>query len=308
MLYAIVAVIILILDQGLKYWTSLNIAYSVGRKPIIPGIVHLTNYHNTGAAFSFLEGARWFFVIITVIFVIAVIVLLSMEIISGKFGRWAAVLVLAGAIGNGIDRVLYGYVVDMIEVEFITFPIFNIADIFVTVGGILFCLYVLLHKPDAPAEPAPEKEGAKPKKALGKTFASLLRSSDDKAEPEAENIVPERKARIVRSERPEKAQSKADAEQPLKAQRPARPEPKPIDPADPFAEWESRDITPVPEIDADDIAVFTIPETPSFPAPSAPEPTVSQSVPAAEEKASPAADDELEFSLEDILAEFGKGE
>ena len=149
MLYAIVAVIILILDQGLKYWTTTHLELGTGLKELIPGVLHLRNHHNTGSAFSFLEdwaGARWLFLAVTVIFAVIVIWALYKKVIRGEFGRWMAVCVLAGALGNGIDRALHGYVVDMIEFAFFTFPIFNVADIFITVGGILFCLYIILHK------------------------------------------------------------------------------------------------------------------------------------------------------------------
>jgi len=288
MLYAIVAVIILILDQGLKYWASANLPFSVGEKALIPGVVHLTNYHNTGAAFSFLQGARWFFVVITVVFVVAVIVLLSMEIISGEFGRWMAVLVLAGAIGNGIDRALYGYVVDMIELEFVRFPIFNIADVFITVGGILFCVYILVHKPDKPK--ASEGETQKPARALGRRFSELARSAEaaeagESAAPKAENIVPQRRARVVRMERP-KAPDKAPAKR---------------DADNPFAEWEDDAVQiETAAIDPRDVAVFTPPETPAAASAEAP-------AEAPEEAPVPPTEDEetLEFSLEDILAEFG---
>ena len=64
MLYAIVAVLILILDQATKYWTTLNIALDTGTKDFIPGVVHFANIHNYGAAYGFLQNARWFFVIL----------------------------------------------------------------------------------------------------------------------------------------------------------------------------------------------------------------------------------------------------
>jgi signal peptidase II len=146
MLYAIVTVLILILDQGLKYWTTVNIPYGDGVRNLIPGIIRLTNVHNYGAAFGILQNTRWLLVAITVIFAVAVIALVATKTIRGAFGRWMAIMVLAGALGNGIDRILHGYVVDMFEFEFIKFQVFNVADIFITVGGILFCLYVIFNK------------------------------------------------------------------------------------------------------------------------------------------------------------------
>lgn len=162
MLYAIVAVIALILDQLLKYWTTINIVVNTGRMELIPGFIHLTNVHNDGAAFSFLQGARWFFVALCVVFAVVVIVLLARRVINTPAARWAAVIVLAGAVGNAIDRVITGYVVDMLEFDFLIFgmrfPVFNIADIYITVGAILFCIFLLVEKPKAKDSGIPEGE------------------------------------------------------------------------------------------------------------------------------------------------------
>ena len=150
MLYAIAAVAALIADQALKYWVTANIELVDGFKPLIPGFIRLSNIQNSGAAFSFLEGARWLFVVLCVIFVAAVIWLLIKRIIATPGARWAAVFIMAGALGNCIDRVISGYVVDMLEFEFVRFPGFNLADIFITVGAIVFCICLLVEKP-APA-------------------------------------------------------------------------------------------------------------------------------------------------------------
>lgn len=159
MLYAIIAVAALILDQAVKYWTSAHIVLNTGTKELIPGFIHLANVHNEGAAFSFMEGARWFFVVLCVVFVAAVIVLLAKNVINTPVARWMCVFVLAGAVGNCIDRVIAGYVVDMFEFSFrifgSAFPVFNVADIFIVVGGIGFCLCVLLEKEPVKAENAP---------------------------------------------------------------------------------------------------------------------------------------------------------
>ena len=150
MLYAIVCVLLLIVDQGIKYWTTLNLELNTGVKELIPGLIRMRNLHNTGSAFNLLQnwnGARWLFLIVTVLFAVLVILVLSKRYIRGELGRWSALVVLAGALGNGIDRCLYGYVVDMFEFTFFpSFPVFNFADICITVCGILFCLYVLLTK------------------------------------------------------------------------------------------------------------------------------------------------------------------
>lgn len=147
MLYAIVAVIILIIDQATKFF--INSSFDLGAtSPLIPGFIQLTNVHNTGAAFSIMDSGawRWFFVILTIAVAIASIVLLSKNIIKGKLGRWMLVMVIAGGLGNCIDRLFNGYVVDMFQFQFMNFAIFNVADIFITVCGIIFCLYLIFHK------------------------------------------------------------------------------------------------------------------------------------------------------------------
>lgn len=147
MLYAIVAVIILIIDQAVKFWVSSGL--DVGETAsFIPGLVQLTNVHNTGAAFGILSdaGARWFFVVLTIAVAIGAVILLSKNIIKGKLGRWMLVMVIAGGLGNCIDRLFNGYVVDMFQIQFMNFAIFNVADIFVSVCGVIFCLYLIFHK------------------------------------------------------------------------------------------------------------------------------------------------------------------
>ena len=166
MLYAFVVVIILIIDQLTKLW--INTSFDVGAaSPLIPGFIQLTNVQNKGAAFGILgTGAwRWFFVILTIAVTIGVIVLLSKNIVKGKLGRWMLVLVIAGGLGNCIDRIFNGYVVDMFQFQFKIFgqdfAIFNVADIFITVSGIIFCLYLIFHK-ESEEEPIPEKVPARP--------------------------------------------------------------------------------------------------------------------------------------------------
>ena len=161
MVYAIAVVLVLIADQAMKLWTTVNVApNAVGDAcvELIPGVVHLTNVHNFGAAFSILQNARWPLVIITVVVVIVIIVLINREVIHTKFGCWTAVLVLGGAIGNCIDRILYGFVVDMFEFEFFSFPVFNVADIFITVCGILFCIHLIVHNEPEAVRAANEPE------------------------------------------------------------------------------------------------------------------------------------------------------
>lgn len=151
MLYAIVAVLALLLDQAVKYYVTLQIDLNTGVQPLIPKVVSLMNIHNTGAAFSMFSGggARWLFVILAVAITIAVVWALAKQKVKSPLARWMLVLVAAGALGNAIDRALYGYVVDMFKLEFWkNFAVFNVADIFITVPGVILCIAICLQPED----------------------------------------------------------------------------------------------------------------------------------------------------------------
>ncbi len=150
MLYAIVALLVLIADQALKYYVTLNIPLDGEAVTFLPGIMSLTHYHNTGAAFGMLSGggARWAFILVAVVFTAATIYLILNRKLPTKFLNWSLVLITAGAVGNAIDRFFYGYVVDMFQTEFMDFAIFNVADIAITCGGAALCLAILLMPSD----------------------------------------------------------------------------------------------------------------------------------------------------------------
>lgn len=147
MLYAIIAAIILIGDQWLKYWVTVNITLSTGEAALIPGVVKIVNIHNSGAAFGLLGDAayaRWLFLGVAALFIIVIIVVLAKHMFKSRFANWCAVLALAGAVGNCIDRALYGYVVDMFKVEFMNFAVFNVADVFLVVACLAFIIYLIV--------------------------------------------------------------------------------------------------------------------------------------------------------------------
>jgi signal peptidase II len=130
------------LDQLTKYLVVQHIA--LGEKvSLLPGIVHLTYIKNSGAAFSMLEGQRWPLVVLTVVTLGVIVFVLAKRYVSHPLGVLTLAAIAGGAVGNLIDRVRFGYVVDMIEVEFMHFAVFNVADMFVTCGGVLFCIYVI---------------------------------------------------------------------------------------------------------------------------------------------------------------------
>ena len=140
-LMGIMAVCIVVADQVTKFITVANIPL-LGNVPAIDGVFHFTFVQNTGAAFSSFEGMQWLFALIFALFTAGVI----WEFATRRMGfttleRWCIAAVWAGGLGNMIDRVRLGYVVDMICTDFITFPVFNVADIFITCG----CLVLLVH-------------------------------------------------------------------------------------------------------------------------------------------------------------------
>jgi len=178
MLYVIAALIILIVDQAVKYWVTANIVLNSTPTTLIPKIVGLTNIHNAGAAFGIFKDARWFFVVLTVVFTGVVIYILKKQIIRGKLGRWSLIMVMAGGLGNCIDRVINGFVVDMFQFQFTKkFAVFNVADMFITVFGIIFCAYLIFHRepneePEVlPGKKVPPANSAGPKPAAGKPVA-----------------------------------------------------------------------------------------------------------------------------------------
>ena len=132
------------LDQLSKAWVVDNIAL-FQKVPVLDGLFHLTYVQNTGAAFSMLEGMRWLFLVIFLVLTGAIIWEFSKKRLPfTTFERWCIAAVFAGGLGNMIDRMRLGYVVDMIAVEFIEFPVFNVADCFICCGCILFMLHLVI--------------------------------------------------------------------------------------------------------------------------------------------------------------------
>ena len=152
MLQIIVFSAIVLVDQLVKFW-AVHQLKAVGSMPFIPGLMDLTYAENTGAAFSILEGNVLFLIIIPLIVcALAVYVLISRRVTHPVL-RWSFVLVLGGAVGNLIDRIFRGFVVDMFEVTVFRFAIFNVADIFVTIGAVLLVLYILFFMLDTTGDP-----------------------------------------------------------------------------------------------------------------------------------------------------------
>ena len=120
-----------------------------GEVPVLPGVVGLTYVRNFGAAFSSFQGMQWLFAVIFIVFTVAVIWEYRKKAMPfTKLERWCIAAIYGGGLGNMIDRLRFGYVVDMIETQFMEFPVFNVADCFITCGCILLVAHLILFNKD----------------------------------------------------------------------------------------------------------------------------------------------------------------
>lgn len=114
---------------------------------LIPGVLSLNYIENHGAAFGILQGRQWLLIVISALFAVAAAAFCIRRIRDQKYRhlRLLIVFLVAGALGNMIDRIMLGYVRDFIYFKLIDFPVFNVADIYVTVSAVLILIWVLLH-------------------------------------------------------------------------------------------------------------------------------------------------------------------
>ena len=127
----------------------------------LPPFLQLRRVHNYGAAWSSLSGARWLLIAATAIGMGALIWLM-VKIVRHPLGQWSLTMVVGGGIGNLIDRIFRGYVVDMFDVMLFSYPVFNIADCFVVVGTVLGLIYYLKYYADFDAKNWEKPNGADP--------------------------------------------------------------------------------------------------------------------------------------------------
>ena len=144
MLYLISALLaggLIALDQWVKWYVTVRIGVGGTPLSLIPHLIELTYAQNTGGAWSLLRQHTWLLAVVSAVVIAAILVVLALRKVRHPFGVLTLAVVLAGAAGNLIDRIRLGYVVDMFHTLFMDFPIFNVADICIVCGGIVFCLY-----------------------------------------------------------------------------------------------------------------------------------------------------------------------
>lgn len=163
---AILAFILIVIDQVTKYIALVHL------KPIfttkfISGLLDFTFVENRGVAFGMFSGQKWFILVLTISIVIGLIwyYLTLPKTAEYRFVRLSMVLIFAGAIGNMIDRIFRGYVVDFFEFAFVDFPVFNMADIYVVVGVCILAFMILFVIKEPEKEPKNELENVTNKEA-----------------------------------------------------------------------------------------------------------------------------------------------
>lgn len=141
---ALAAVLCVAADQAVK-WLVVNTMTLGQSQPLLPPLLRLTRVHNYGAAWSSFSGARWLLIILTAVGM-CVLAWLLVKVVRHPLGQWSLACILGGGIGNLIDRVLNGEVVDYINLLFMRFAVFNFADICVCVGVALWVLVIFLEE------------------------------------------------------------------------------------------------------------------------------------------------------------------
>ena len=145
MLQALIIVFIVIFDQISKYFANLYLNGS-DKVDFIPGILSFQYHENKGAAWGMLADHRWVFMTLSTIAIVLIIgfLIYTRKEKSNFVFKLALCFFAGGGIGNMIDRVINGYVIDFLNFEFIEFPIFNVADSFISIGAVLLVFYLIL--------------------------------------------------------------------------------------------------------------------------------------------------------------------
>ena len=141
-IFGLLGAALLCADQWVKAWTVAHLELWE-TAPLFPGFLELMRVHNYGAAWSSFSGQTAALAVVTVLLMGAVAYLLVRRIVRHPLGVIAGVMILAGGVGNLIDRLFRGYVVDMFDLTLFSYPVFNFADCCVVVGAILGAVYYL---------------------------------------------------------------------------------------------------------------------------------------------------------------------
>lgn len=139
--YFLISGALVVVDQAVKYFVRQGIPLHTA-VDFLPGVA-LTYVQNTGAAFSLFHEHTWLLTLLSGVVSVALVVALARKIFPHWWGMLALALLLGGAVGNFLDRLLLGYVTDMFATTFMNFPVFNVADMGVVAGGVLLCIYVI---------------------------------------------------------------------------------------------------------------------------------------------------------------------
>jgi signal peptidase II len=148
MLWTIIIVLVIILDQATKFYVKNNLPLEQ-KNEVIKNFFYFTHVQNTGAAFGMLKNGRYFFIVLTVIVVGVLVYILVRN--NRRFLRLAISFIIAGALGNWIDRVLTGSVTDFLDFYIFgyNYPVFNVADICINIGTFLLIIYLFFLNPEA---------------------------------------------------------------------------------------------------------------------------------------------------------------
>lgn len=140
-IYFAMAAAMVLIDQLIKLWAVKALA-PIHTMSVIDGVFSLTYVENTGASFSILKGRQEVLIAVTVVAFFLFAFMLKSHMIKGRLGYTAVSFIAGGALGNFIDRVRLGYVIDMFQLKFIEFPVFNFADLCITAGAVLFIIMI----------------------------------------------------------------------------------------------------------------------------------------------------------------------
>ncbi|MGV8122969.1 MAG: signal peptidase II [Candidatus Xenobiia bacterium LiM19] len=153
--FALIIISIIVVDLLVKQWIIAT--FPVGRPtPLIGTVLFITHVHNTGGAFGLFSNLRPLFIIMGIIVPVLILIFYRKLFEKGEIWIIAAALITGGAIGNEIDRVMYGYVIDFLDVRF--WPIFNVADIGISAGIVLLFIALLTEKQETETQKTEKQE------------------------------------------------------------------------------------------------------------------------------------------------------